>query len=481
MKLLQTLALTAIVAMFGAIAQAQAQDARPPIGQNVRPFVSIDAPVIALTRVRLVDGTGQPAKDDQTIVIEGARISAVGRAADVKVPAGAQVIDLAGHTIIPGIIGLHDHMYYGSPVGGSMRPMLFSYPRLFLATGVTTIRTTGSVDSYQELNLQAAINKGEMPGPEIHVTGPYLQGQRGAYPAAMHPLKGPEDARRMVAYWAQEGVTWFKAYTTLTRAELGAAIDEAHKHGIKVTAHLCSVGYREAVELGIDNLEHGLFANTEFYSGKKPDECPSATPSELYDPLDLSSPDVKKTIDLMVTRKVPMTSTLAVMETMTPSRIPDDPRVLDVLHPDAAKAVTEWLTTMRKTGDTLSPASYKKAMQFDKMFYDAGGLLAAGSDPCCLSVTAGYGDHRNFEILVEAGFTPEQAIQVMTSNGAKVLGISDRVGTIAPGKQADLIVIKGDVTKTPRDIRQITTVFRQGIGYDSAKLTEAVKGLVGVR
>jgi imidazolonepropionase-like amidohydrolase len=241
------------------------------------------------------------------------------------------------------------------------------------------------------------------------------------------------------------------------------------------------VGFREAVELGIDNLEHGLLTNTEFYSGKKLDECPNATPAEMYDPLDLSSPDVKKTIDLMVKRKVPMTSTLAVMETMTPSRIPDDPRVMAVLHPDASKAVAGWLERMRKQGDTLAPASYKKAMQFEKMFFDAGGLLAAGSDPCCLSVTAGYGDHRNFEILVEAGFTPEQAVQVMTSNGAKVLGISERVGTIAPGMQADLIVIKGDITKTPRDIRNIATVFRQGVGYDSAKLTDAVKGLVGMR
>ena len=477
-----TFALATLLAIHArAQSQTQTQDSRPAIGQNVRPFVSIDAPVVALTHVRLVDGNGQPAKEDQTIVIEGARIRAVGRAADVQVPAGAQVMDLAGHTIMPGIIGLHDHMYYSSPVGGSMRPMLFSYPRLFLATGVTTIRTTGSVDSYQELNLKAAIGKGEIPGPEIHVTGPYLQGAPGVYPAAMHPLKDPEDARRMVRYWAQEGVTWFKAYTTLSRAELGAAIDEAHKNGIKVTAHLCSVGFREAVELGIDNLEHGLLTDTEFYSGKKLDECPDATPAQMYDPLDLTSADVKKTIDVMVKRKVPLTSTLAVMETVTPSRIPDDPRVLAVLHPDAAKAVTAWLERMRKAGDPLSPASYKKAMQFEKMFYDAGGLLAAGSDPCCLSVTAGYGDHRNFEILVEAGFTPEQAVQVMTANGAKVLGIADRVGTIEAGKQADLIVIKGDVTKTPRDIRNITTVFRQGVGYDSAKLTEAVRGLVGMR
>ncbi len=174
--------MVAIIAIGVCGAHAQAQDSRPPIGQNVRPFVSVDAPVVALTHVRLVDGSGQPAKDDQTIVIEGARIRAVGPAASTQVPAGAQVMDLSGHTIMPGIIGLHDHMYYSSPVGGSMRPMLFSYPRLFLATGVTTIRTTGSVDSYQELNLKAAIGKGEIPGPEIHVTGPYLQGAPGSLP-----------------------------------------------------------------------------------------------------------------------------------------------------------------------------------------------------------------------------------------------------------------------------------------------------------
>jgi imidazolonepropionase-like amidohydrolase len=371
-------------------------------------------------------------------------------------------------------------MYYGSPVGGAMRPMIFSYPRLFLAGGVTTIRTTGSVDSYQELNLKAAISKGQIAGPEIHVTGPYLQGP-GPGPGAMHPLSGADDARRMVKYWAEEGVTWFKAYTQISRAELAAAIEEAHKVGVKVTAHLCSVGFREAVALGIDNLEHGLLTNSEYYPGKKPDECPSVTDAEMYGSLDVGSADVQRTIQEMVARKVAMTSTLAVMELSSPTRVPVDERVIAALHPEAAKAVMLWQLQAKGKDDAVQRENLKKAMAFERAFVKAGGLLAAGADPCCLSVIAGYGDQRNFELLVEAGFTAEQAVQIMTSNGAKVLGVADRLGVIEPGKQADLVVLKGDLTKNAADIRTITTVFRQGVGFDAARLTESVRGIVGVR
>ena len=451
------------------------------LGAQVKPFVSVDAPVVALTHVKLIDGSGRPAREDQTVVVQGDTITAVGPSSATRPPEGAHVLDLTGHTVTPGIVGLHDHMYYGSPVGGSMRPMLYSYPRLFLASGVTTIRTTGSVDSYQELNLREAILKGEMIGPEIHVTGPYLQGV-GPGPAAMHPVKGAEDARRMVRYWAQEGVTWFKAYTQISRADLGAAIEEAHKHGVKVTAHLCSVGFREAVALGIDSLEHGLLTNSEYWPGKKPDECPAVTDVEMYKDLDVeNSPDVKKTIDAMVGRKVSMTSTLAVMELSSPSRIPLDQRVLDVLHPDAAKAISRWHAEGQSKDDRANQAIFKKSMQFERLFVQRGGLLAAGSDPCCLSVVAGYGDHRNFELLVEAGFTAEEAIQIMTSNGARVLGIHERVGVVAPGRQADMIVIRGDLTRSPADIRNITTVFRQGLGYDPARILSTIRGVVGAR
>jgi imidazolonepropionase-like amidohydrolase len=466
-----TLAVLALVPVLDAQAQRQ-------IPNHLRQFISVDAPIVAVIHARLVDGTGTPARDDMTVVIEGEKITQVGKTGSLQIPTGAQVVDATGHTVIPGIVGLHDHMYYSSAAGGSMKMMMTSYPRLFLANGITTIRTAGSTDSYQELNLKAAIDRGVAIGPELFVTGPYLQGGTGFGP--MHPVSGAEDARRMVRYWSQEGVSWFKAYTQISRADLGAAIDEAHKHGVKVTAHLCSVGYREAVALGIDNLEHGLFANSEYVKGKQPDVCPQNADSS-YIALDVHGADAQRTISEIVKGKVSMTSTLAVFETGTPSRVAPDQRVLDALMPEASAAISRWYESGKTANDSVARAVLKRAMEFERAFVKAGGLLAAGSDPCCLHAIAGYADQRNYELLVEAGFTPEEAVQIMTANGAKVLGIADRVGTIAVGKQADLAMVRGDLTKTPSDIRNMVTVFRKGLGFDSAKLTASVKGMVGIK
>jgi imidazolonepropionase-like amidohydrolase len=453
---------------------------RPTLSSASRAFVAVDAPVVALIHVRLMDGTGTPAKDDQTILITGDKITAVGKTGSVVIPGGARTIDLTGRTVIPGIVGLHDHMYYSSPVSGSMKIMPVSYPKLFLANGVTTIRTTGSVDPYQEMNIKAQIASGQAVGPEIVVTGPYLQGSpNGAM--AMHPISNPDEARRIVRYWAEEGVSWFKAYTTITRDQLGAAIDEAHKHGVKVTAHLCSVTYREAVALGIDHLEHGLFANTDYSQGKQVDRCPSSGTDSVYAALDVNSPEVKQTIDDMVKHHVGLTSTLAVYELSAPSRVPVDQRVLDALYPDVSKFVSDYYAKAKTTDDSLWRRAMRKGMEFERAFVNAGGLLGAGADPCCISAIAGYADQRNYELLVEAGFTPEQAVQIMTANGAKVLGFADRLGTVAPGKQADLVVLRGDPTRTPSDIRNVETVYRQGIGYDSAKLVAYTRGMVGIK
>ncbi|MDQ6831723.1 MAG: amidohydrolase family protein [Gemmatimonadota bacterium] len=470
MRCIVTVAVVSLLALSSSLT-AQSRTLPPAIKQ----YVSVDAPVIALTHARVLDGTGRPATTDQTIVIRGEKIASVGPSASATVPGDATVIDLTGKSVIPGIIGLHDHMYYGG-----MKFMGSSYPRLFLSAGVTTIRTTGSVDAYQELNLKRQIDSLLIPGPTIVVTGPYLQGP-GPGPGAMHPLTGPDDARRMVRYWAEEGVTWFKAYTQISRADLGAAIDEAHKHGVKVTAHLCSVGFREAVSLGIDALEHGMLTNTEWYSGKQPDVCPTASSADMYGALDVESADVQKTIQEMVKHHVAMTSTLDVFELGSPSRVPFDQRVLDALYPDMSKAVAAYYERGKTQNDSSARAAFKKSMQFERAFVRAGGLLGAGSDPCCTSAIAGYGDQRNFELLIEAGFTPEQAIQVMTANGAKILGFDKNVGTIAAGMQADLVVIAGDPLGTPADIRKVETVFRRGLGYDSAKLRESIKGLVGLR
>ena len=451
--------------------------ARPTLSQTTRRFVSVDAPVVALTHVRVVDGTGAPPAEDQTIVIQNGMIAAAGPARSVSVPSGAQVMDLAGHTVIPGIVGLHDHTFYTT----SARSIQISNsaPRLYLASGVTTIRTTGSMSPYAELNLKRSIEAGQVPGPNMYVTGPYITGEGGG---GMASVLTPEEARRLVAYWAEEGVSWLKFYTAISRASMRAAIDEAHKRGVKATGHLCSVSFREAVALGIDNLEHGLFVNTDYDPEKKPDQCASGSMAKLAT-LDLTSEPVKATIREMKAKNVAMTSTLAVFELFVPNRPPLEQRVLDAMSPEVRSEYLQSRQRLSEAGSFgVSPDVFRKAQEFDVAFVRAGGLLAAGVDPTGNGgALPGFGDQRNYELLVEAGFTPVEAIQIMTLNGAKVLGGADRFGSIAAGKRADLVVIRGNPVATPAEIRNVVTVFRDGVGYDSAKLIESVKGAVGVR
>lgn len=467
------IALVSVVVLAAAGSRSEAQESRRP--PELQQFVAVEAPVVVLRKVKVIDGTGRPAKENQTIVIRGERIASVGPAPAARVPEGALVLDLGGHTVIPGLVGLHNHSYY-TAAGGRAAQLSFSGPRLYLAGGVTTIRTTGARHPYEELNLKREIDAGRAIGPTMFTTGPYLTGQRGSL--TMTRLNGPDDARRVVRYWAEEGVSWFKAYTEISRAELAAAIDEAHKHGLKVTAHLCSVTFSEAVDLGIDNLEHGLFANSEYDPRKQPDECP---PGFLngYENLDIQSEPVQRTIRKMVDRGVAMTSTLVVYEVSVRDRPPIDERVFEILAPEIARDVRAVAEQRRKDG--LSPLILKKAMEFEYAFAKAGGLLAAGVDPTGYGAAPpGLGDQRNFELLLEAGFTPVEVVQIMSANGARVLGIADSVGTVEAGKVADLVVIQGDPERDG-NIRNVRIVFRRGVGWDSAKLIESLKGIVGIR
>jgi imidazolonepropionase-like amidohydrolase len=429
--------------------------------------------------VRVIDGTGAPPRDNQTVVIANGRITAVGPAAATSAPAGARVLDLTGHTVFPGIIGMHNHTFYTTAAGRSIQ-LNFSSPRLYLGSGVTTIRTTGSMSPYSELNLRKAIADGAMPGPRMHVTGPYLSGEGAG--SGMHQVSSAEDARRVVAYWAEEGATWFKFYTLISREAMKAAIDEAHSRGVKLTGHLCSVGYREAVALGIDNLEHGLYANSEYDANKQPDRCPR-TFSQSLRVLDIDSDPVHATLDDMVRNNVAMTSTLAVYELSLPGRPPLEQRMLDAMSPETSE---EYLAIRRRYEENPdaagSPELMKKAMAYEREFVRRGGLLAAGVDPTGNGgALPGFGDQRNVELLVEAGFTPVEALQIMTLNGAKVLGVDNDLGSVEIGKIADLVVVRGNPASAPGDVRNVVHVFKDGVGYDPVRLIDSVRGVVGIR
>jgi len=448
------------------------------LAAQVREYVTVDTSLLALTHVLLIDGTGAAPKPHQTVVIRAGKIAAVGPVGSVQIPAGAKVMDMSGTTLIPGLIGMHDHLFY-TAAGGRAVQMGYTGPRIYLGSGVTTIRTTGSRSPYAEINLKDAIDHGLSPGPRIHITAPYITGTAGG--GSMAVVATPEAARRFVAYWGAEGATWIKAYTDIRRSELAAAIQEAHKHGMKVTGHLCSVSFQEAVSLGIDNLEHGMLTASDFDTSKKADACPMTLMNSLGS-ADAHGSTAQQTIRTMVQKGVSMTSTLAVYEPFVANRPTKDERTLNAMDPEVRAAYLKTRQQIDSAGTGWVPLSaFKSAMAFDRAFVAAGGNLAAGVDPTGIGgALAGFGDQRNYELFIEAGFTPSQAVQIMTANGAKILGVAQTLGTVEVGKMADLVVLQGDLTADPSVIRTPTIVFKDGVGYDSAKLIASVQGRVGV-
>ena len=485
--------LLAVALLVGSSAGAAPVLAPPaPIAADFQQYISVPAGRTALTHVRIIDGTGAAPAEDQTLLIDGAKIAAV-QPASAPVPAGYRTIEGSGMTVLPGLVGMHNHLFYLQrpnldASGHFEQPiiipqMTFSAPRLYLANGVTTMRTTGSVEPYTDLALKREIDAGRLIGPHLDVTGPYLEGA-GAFFIQNHVISSPDDARKEVAFWADQGVNSFKAYMNISRAELGAAIKEAHRHGLKVTGHLCSVTYPEAIALGIDDLEHGFFVNTQLDPGKQPDKCSEGTGTPTLLAMTLGSPEATALITLLVDHHVALTSTLPVFEQGVPLHAPLQARQMAVLTAQARESYlyARNLTAARAgtpRGEQAARA-YKNDQGLERQFVAAGGLLLAGPDPTGNGgVIPGFGDQREVELLVEAGFSPVEAIRIATLNGATYLGLADRIGSIAPGKNADLILVKGNPAATITDIENVVTVFKDGVGYDTAKLLDSVKERFG--
>lgn len=443
-----------MIAGFSGVAASQV----PTLSSQVRPFVAIDAPVVALTNVRLFNGTGARPADDQTIVISDGLITSVGPSSTASIPDGAQVVALAGRTVIPGLVGMHDHVGFGGE--RDFRQDM----RLYLGAGVTTIRTGGTWEPYRDINLKREIDHGRYPGPKIHVTSPYVTAL-GARNLRMAQVADPAEARRFVDYWADVGVEWIKAYSEIQRAELAAVIDRAHARGLRVTGHLCAVTAREAAELGIDNIEHGPLSS-DFNPDKRPDECPRG--SFLFDP---ASATVAATVQTLVQKRVAITATFPEAEYQEPGRAAADARIFDFMSAGA----TEAYRGARAQLDALVPGNFGRRSAVIRQFLNAGGLLVTGIDPVFPGLMPGLADQRNYELLLAEGVDPGAALRIMTANGAEVLGQETRIGTIEPGKAADLVIISGDIVRAPKAIRNVVFVFKDGVGYDSQKLLQSVR------
>lgn len=455
-------------------------------------FIRVSSPVVALEHATVIDGTGSPAKQDQTIVIAGGHIAALGPSGSVDIPANAERVNLAGYTALPGLVDMHGHLFYLSDFFHAEDPlahdMPFSYPRLYVANGITTIRTTAAFEPYTDLEIKRKVDAGALIGPKIHVTSPVIQGE-GNRLNQFHVLTGAEDARRLVEYWAREGATSFKLGYDLTHGQAKAAIGEAHRWGLMITGHLCSLGFREAADLGIDNLEHGLWVDTEFASDKQPDVCPPDSAASAAD-LDVNGDAIQSLIKTLVDHHVAVTSTMAVWEQFVSSPPAAAQRALDVLSERDQKLYEAGRSEKRRKMAEASSREkerierltrmFKKEMEFERAFVDAGGLLLAGSDGDIEAVIAGFAAQRELELLVEAGFTPEQGVQTASMNGARFLKEASRIGSLEVGKQADIMIVNGQPARNIRDIEKVELVFKDGIGYDSKKLLESVRGQVGI-
>jgi imidazolonepropionase-like amidohydrolase len=463
-------------------ASAPSASAARKFSKDDASYVAYDEPTIAFTNVQLVDGTGSVPKRDVTVLVQDGRISAVAPSRKLRPPANATVIDGHGKTLLPGFVMVHEHMFYPSSREGAYFQLPYSFSRLYLAGGTTTMRTAGTLSSDADLNVRRAIDAGRQPGPDIDVTGPYLGGPSEEIPE-LPRLSGPEEAARIVNFWADEGVHSYKAYTQITRDELEAAIEAAHARGLKVTGHLCSVTYREAADRGIDNLEHDFEVLTDFVVDKKPDVCPPfpQTLSSLAK-LDPDGAQIGDLMDYLITRKVALTSTLTIFETLTAGQPKASDEALELLIPQLRTAYEQKWSAMQnspfaKTNAELLP----RVVRMERRFVRKGGLLMSGTDPTGFGgVIPGFSARRQIELMVQGGFTFPQAVQISTLNGARFLGRDSEVGSVEVGKRADLLLVEGDPVSDVMALQRMPYVFKAGVGYRTQTIFDALRGKVGL-
>jgi imidazolonepropionase-like amidohydrolase len=446
----------------------------------VQPYVSVQDKIVVLTHAKIIDGTGAAIKSNQSIVFQNGLITAIGETGYLTIPANAKVIDCTGKTIIPGLVMLHEHIFYPKPMDGifSVSQMTFTFPRLYLAGGVTTIRTAGSIEPQTDLNIKKSIEEGKMLGPKMDLTSPFIE-REGTPVPEVGVITSSEQATEMVNYWADRGINSFKVYQNITKEDLKAVVTAAHAKSKKVTGHICSVTYREAAEIGIDNIEHGFFQSSDFVGDKVDNFCPAFKRGQSLSDLPLDSPEMKELMQFLIEKDVAVTSTLTVFEPYTDHEVVLGGG-LDAMSPE----IKESLITSHKRQqgrDSLSIANFAKQMAWERKFYEMGGKLLAGTDPTGAGRTiAGYANQRMIELFMEAGFTLTEAIKISSLDGAKFLERADKVGSIEVGKQADLVIINGDLEADISNIRKMELVFKDGIGFNSPAIFKSMEGKVGM-
>ena len=433
-----------------------------------------------ITGARLVDGISSEPILDQDILISAGKIAAIGATGSIEVPPDIPTLNAAGKTVMPGLIMVHEHLFYndhGAPLPHYAADTV-SLSALYLSHGVTSIRTAGSMNITDDIQIKKLIQSGRHPGPEVHLTAPYIDGPD----SPIFQLRGYEtetEVREMVRYWAKQGIAWLKGYMWVKPDVLQSAIDEAHKRNVKVTGHLCSVTYREAAEMGIDNLEHGFFASTDFAKNKEAGKCP--LPNKSLESMAEEPQKRKALIDTLIKSDVYLTSTLAVLAAGLREYEPS-PLALRLMNNRARTNAKFVLSRLEEGGDAREAreAELRLAMDLEREFHEAGGRLVVGTDPTGWGGTIpGPGNHSALFLLQEAGFSSKEIINIATRNAAQMLEVANRTGAVRVGLEADLILVDGKPDADIKELANLELVITDGVAIDGPKLAAKFEQRVG--
>jgi len=447
------------VAIFAPLVCAHAQAERPSAALQT-----------ALVGGRVIDGTGAPPLSACTVLLRGDRIVAVGP--DLAIPDGFATVDVAGKCIVLGLIDMHGHLYANN--GREIRNQFQAYPLLYLAGGVTTVFSPGDFDPEGTVAFREKVKRGEAIGPRVLTAGPYFD-HRPSKIGWINGVQSSEEACEVFGAW-KDRIDGVKVYTSIEEKELVELIRVAHGAGLRVVGHLESVAATRAIELGIDGLEHGIFAMSEL---ARLDETgfPTTSYFKALASVELNGPQMKALIATIVERGVVIDPTTVTMQSLLPDCEAVAPDWKEYAAPSVAKSYEEFVSAIREMEKQQGPewleaahGALRKQAQFVKAVHDRGGVIVAGTDPVAIDLLPGYGMHRELRNFVDAGLTPLEAIQASTQHAARALRREKDFGTIEPGKFADLVVTAGDPARKIEDIGRIEFVIAAGVRYDPEHL-----------
>ncbi len=427
--------------------------------QSNKDFIVYSQNELLLQNARIIDVEKGIVLEGHSILITNGKIARVEKTEKLSVAKTTAVVDMRGKTILPGLVMLHEHMsYFSGQAVWDHHPV--SFPKLYLAAGVTTLRTAGAENPMYDLNLKRRIDNGSAVGPRMFVTGPVFNDSSGGFLGDFIILNY-KDGRRATAFWAEMGCTSFKVYSDISREALRGVIAEAHSRGLMVTGHLGKMSCTEAIGLGIDNIEHGF----------------GSCSSELqfaFDSIWTIRQNDKRVQDLIAI----LIKNNTVL-TVTPFSDSDfsDTTTLEYLGLDEK----ERIKAFRKNKPPFLPkeANDRQLRPLEKDFIKKGGKIVLGADAADGGIIPGFQNHNVLVSMVKAGWSPLEVLKMATIDGATFLKVEKELGSIKVGKVADLIIVSGKPDQVINDIKNVEIVFRNGIGYNSKALRDRVKGLVG--